>query len=452
MPRFPMHHMYAYSYIDDLGVPIHMDMLDQECNLTDRKTIAVIGAGIAGVTIAYSLVRRGYEVEIIETESLPAMRTSYANGGQLSVSNSDTWCTWHNVGKALKWMLRSDAPLLVKPLPTMSKMRWMAGFLWHTARGTHRANTLRTIELGMWSRGLYDDIAHQENIRFDHSKRGILHIYKDQRSFENGAELARFYTSNGVDRYVVSLDEITKLDPALDRAPGLVGGTYTPSDSMGDIHQFTTGLAQVLEGRHGVEFLYGHRVVDIIDQDTNMLVCMAGPDQAHARSYAHVVIAAGADSARFGSMIEDRVNVYPVKGYSITIPNVDQDLLPRTSLLDDDAKIVTSTLGDRLRIAGTAELDGWNRDIRHARIEPLARWVNTNLPNISTEHAIPWAGLRPMSSDMMPIARRSKKNRRVWWHTGHGHLGFTLSPATAEIVADQISRSMEAAYQAWGSI
>jgi D-amino-acid dehydrogenase len=444
MPQFPMHHVYAYSYLDDLGVPIYMDMLDQEeCNLSDRKTIAVIGAGIAGMTIAYSLVRRGYEVEIIETESRPAMRTSYANGGQFSVSNSDTWCTWHNVGKALKWLLKADAPLLVRPLPTMSKMRWMSGFLWHTAKGTHRANTLRTIELGMWARGLYEDIARQEKIEFDHSKRGILHIYKDQRSFETGTDLAKFYTSNGVDRHVLSADEVIRIEPSLAKSPGLVGGTYTPSDSMGDIHKFTSGLAQVLEERYGVAFFYGHRVMDIVDHDTNMLVCMEGPNRPHARSYSHVVIAAGADSVRFGFMLDDWINVYPVKGYSITIPNVDQGILPKTSLLDDDAKIVTSSLGDRLRVAGTAELDGWNRDIRNARIEPLLRWVDINLPDISTEYHTPWAGLRPMSSDMMPICRQSKRKPRVWWHTGHGHLGWTLSAATAERLADQITLLME---------
>jgi D-amino-acid dehydrogenase len=438
MHHTPMH--YTYSYLDDLGVPIYMEMLDQEeCNLGNRNTIAVIGAGIAGVTVAYSLVRRGYKVEIIEAEDRPAMRTSYANGGQFSVSNSDTWCTWYNVGKALRWMLRADAPLLVRPLPTMSKMRWMAGFLWHTARGTHRANTLRTIELGSWARGLYEDIAQREGIQFDYSKKGILHIYKDLGSFEQGKRLAEFYTNNNIDRHVLSSEQIIKLEPSLSESPGLVGGTYTPSDSMGDIHQFTSGLARVLEERYGVEFFYDHRVGNIVDQDTNMLVCMEGPDRYHTRSYAHVVIAAGAESARFGWMAEDLINVYPVKGYSITVPNVDTASLPKTSLLDDDAKIVTSTLGSRLRVAGTAELDGWNRDIRHARIKPLVDWVNTNLPGISTEHYTPWAGLRPMSSDMMPIARRSRRKPRVWWHTGHGHLGLTLSAATAEIVADQIS-------------
>jgi D-amino-acid dehydrogenase len=444
MYHIPMHHASAYSYLDDLGAPIYMGMLDQEeCNLSDRKTIAVIGAGIAGITMAYSLVRRGYEVEVIEAEDRPGMRTSYANGGQFSVSNSDTWCTWYNVGKALRWMLRADAPLLVRPLPTLSKMRWMAGFLWHTARGTHRDNTLRTIELGSWARGLYDDIALRERIPFDHSKNGILHIYKDMKSYENGKRLAEFYTQNKIERHVLSPDAIIRLEPSLAQTPGLIGGTYTPSDGMGDIHKFTAGLARVLEEKYGVKFFYGHRVRDIADRGTSQLVCMDANNERYAMSYAHVVIAAGANSAAFGYMIDDCINVYPVKGYSITIPNVGPQHLPKTSLLDDDAKIVTSSLGDRLRVAGTAELDGWNMDIRHARIKPLIDWVKINLPDISTEYHTPWAGLRPMSSNMMPIARRSRKRPRVWWHTGHGHLGLTLSAATAEIVADQITLDMK---------
>jgi D-amino-acid dehydrogenase len=137
-------------------------------------------------------------------------------------------------------------------------------------------------------------------------------------------------------------------------------------------------------------------------------------------------------------MLADPISVYPVKGYSITIP-LDHDVIaPMTSLLDDDAKIVTSTLGDRLRVAGTAELDGWNRDIRMDRIDPLLRWVRTNMPQISTEHAVPWAGLRPMTPSMMPVVQQCATNDRVWWNTGHGHLGWTLAPATAEMIGEMI--------------
>lgn len=433
-----MHHMH--SYMDDIGLQSYMKWLGEiEGSLCDRKTVAVIGAGISGITMAYSLVRRGFEVEVIDAEPRPAMRTSYANGGQFSVSNSDTWCTWHNVGKGLKWMLRKDAPLLVRPLPTVSKLRWMAGFLWNTANGTQRRNTIRTIELGLWARGIYKDIAEKEKIRFDHKQNGILHIYKSRRSYESALKLAEFYRDNHVERYGVTPSEIISMEPSLKDCPDLVGGTFTPGDGMGDIHMFTSGLAKVLSDKYNVQFYYDSTVEEIIDQRSNILLTMSHPQRDFARTYAHVVICAGADSKSLGWQVGEMLNVYPVKGYSITLPLDDMGVAPKTSLLDDDAKIVTSTLGNRLRVAGTAELDGWNRDIRHERIRPLLDWVRTNLPGISTEHHIPWTGLRPMNSNMMPITRRSRGNDRVWWHTGHGHLGWTLSAATAEIVADQIS-------------
>jgi D-amino-acid dehydrogenase len=405
----------------------------------DRRTIAVIGAGIAGITAAYSLVRRGYSVEVIEAEPGPARLTSHANGGQFSVSNADTWCTWYNVGNGLKWMLKADAPLLVRPMPTLSKLRWMSSFLWHTARGTHRANTLRTIQLALAARELYGDIAAEEGIQFDHSQSGILHVYKDPKLLQKGLAQARFYSANGVERHALTPAEILQLEPSLGSMPGLVGGTITPGDGMGDIFKFTAGLAAVLAQKYSVEFIYGHRVANIVEQDDNQLVCMKGPERWYARRYAHVVIAAGANSSGLGFNLYDWVNVYPVKGYSITIPVADGNLLPRTSLLDDSAKIVTSTLGDRLRVAGTAELDGWNLDIRAARICPLVDWVRANLPGIDTDHYTPWAGLRPMTGSMMPIVRQSKHRPRIWWHTGHGHLGLTLAAATAEMLADQIA-------------
>ena len=154
--------------------------------------------------------------------------------------------------------------------------------------------------------------------------------------------------------------------------------------------------------------------------------------------YDNVVICAGADSAYVAGLFNESINVYPVKGYSITIKD-DPKYYPTTSLLDDEAKIVTSTLGDRFRVAGTAELDGWNLDIRKDRIDPLLRWVHTNFPDIDTRDYKPWAGLRPMTPSMMPIVRRGV-SKGVYLNTGHGHLGWTLSPSTAQMVVQLIDQ------------
>lgn len=401
----------------------------------DPQTVAVIGAGIAGITTAYSLARRGYAVEVIDSEPFAAMKTSYANGGQFSVSNADTWCTWHNVGKGLLWMLRKDAPLLVRPFPTLSKMRWMAGFLYNTANGTQASNTEKTIAMALHARSLYHEIADSEGIKFDHRQNGILHFYKDAGSLAAAAKQCEFYQANGVNRYPISWTELIELEPALADSPGIIGGTYTPDDGMGDIHMFCNNLAEVLQTKYDVKFAFDTRVLSIANKHNGVALTMDGKPET---TYAHVVICAGANSSGLGRYVEDPICVYPVKGYSITIPIQQGVLAPQTSLLDDDAKIVTSTLGDRLRVAGTAELDGWNLDIRADRINPLKRWVHANMPQISTEHAAPWAGLRPMTPSMMPVVRQSHGNHKVWWNTGHGHLGWTLAPATAEIVAELI--------------
>lgn len=384
--------------------------------------VAVVGAGISGITTAYSLAKRGVEVTVYDKHRYSAMQTSYANGGQLSVSNSEVWTTWPNVWKGMKWMLTKDAPLLVHPTPSLSKMKWMTEFIFNTVSGNYKKNTKETILLGLRARELYLKIAEEENIKFDLTREGILHIYKNKKYFEaakravdevyNYAELPRQVLNSAADVY--------SIEPAIN-LEGIIGGIYTPSDMNGDIHKFCIELSKVLKRKYNVEF--------IMDTDFNPYI--------DSLDYDNVVICAGVDSAQISASLNEPLNIYPVKGYSITLDLKGKDQGPHTSLLDDERKIVTSRLGNRLRVAGTAELAGINYDISHNRIVPLINWVRENFPDISTEHPNPWAGLRPMTPSMLPIVKRSKV-RKFWYNTGHGHLGWTLSAATAEIIADQI--------------
>jgi len=394
--------------------------------------IAVIGAGITGVTTAYSLHQRGFDVTVFDRQRYAAMETSFANGGQLSASNAEVWNQWSTVLKGIKWMLQSDAPLSVNPRPAWHKISWMAEFLSNIPRYKH--NTIETTKLAVTARAGLLEMAETAGVDFDFTPAGILHFYQTQKDFDHARKVNDLLAQGGLTRRELTPEEVTAKEPTL--KGDILGGFWTESDSTGDIHKFTTGLADWLRSR-GVQFALGHAVRGIATDDDGVSV-----SAEHETRFDGVVVAAGVGSRGFARSLGDRVNVYPVKGYSITV-NLDdaasQRGAPTVSLLDDKAKIVTSRLGtDRFRVAGTAEFNGENRDIRNDRIKPLTTWVEKHFPDVSTESVVPWAGLRPMMPNMMPRVGKGQ-HPRVFYNTGHGHLGWTLSAATADLIGSVIS-------------
>ncbi len=403
--------------------------------------IAVIGGGITGVTAAYALLRRGFEVTLFERHRYAAMDTSFANGGQLSASNAEVWTHRSTLLKGLKWMLRADAPLLVNPKPSWHKLSWFAEFVASIPK--YESNTVATTRLAIEARRHLFQWAADEGIAFDLKREGILHIYRDRKGFEHAAGVSRLLAQGGLERRAVTPEEMRAIEPTL--AGRYYGGYFTESDSTGDIHKFTVGLAEAAE-RRGLKLRLGTRVERLQATGTGVLVSERSDEQAErTETFDGVVVCAGVASRRFAAMLGDRINVYPVKGYSITVNLPDEASragAPNVSLLDDETKLVSSRLGpDRFRVAGTAEFNGENRDIRADRIRPLVDWVQQCFPQVSTRSVVPWAGLRPMMPDLMP---RVGPGRRpgVFYNTGHGHLGWTLSAATAEGVADAVERGL----------
>lgn len=399
--------------------------------------IAIIGAGITGVTTAHALAQRGHHVTVFERHRYAAMETSFANGGQLSASNAEVWNSTATVLKGLRWMLTRDAPLLLNPLPTWHKYSWMGEFLRQIPH--YRSNTIETVRLAIAAREHLFSTARSEGIEFDLERRGILHIYKTQKEFAAADKVNALLREGGLDRNPVSSSELQRIEPTLQG--DFFGGFFTPSDSTGDIHKFTRGLADACM-RHGVEFHYDAGITAIeqpADSKFSLTVNLEGESQRFA--FERIVVCAGVKSRDFAAMLGDHVNIYPVKGYSITVcldDEISQQRAPWVSLLDDSAKIVTSRLGvDRFRVAGTAEINGFNRDIRSDRIAPLVDWTRRYFPDVSTSRVIPWAGLRPMLPSMLPKVGRGKRPG-VFYNTGHGHLGWTLSAATAQAVAGAI--------------
>lgn len=402
--------------------------------------IAVLGAGITGVTTAFQLHQRGFEVTVYDRRRYAAMETSFANGGQLSASNAETWTTWATVLKGLKWMMTANAPLLVNPRPSWHKISWMAEFL--AAIPRYRANTMETVRLAQAARPVLLQMAERAGIAFDYTPAGILHVYRDAADLAKARKVDALYAAAGLEREELSGAEVLAREPAL--AGDFAGGFWTPSDATGDIHAYTVGLADWLR-RQGVRFRMETEVAAARARPDRVEIAEAGGE---TWAYDGVVVAAGIGSRALARGFGDRVNVYPVKGYSVTVALSDaasRAAAPTVSLLDDAAKIVTSRLGpDRLRIAGTAEFNGDNRDIRADRIAPLTAWCERMFPGVSTEQVTPWAGLRPMMPDMMPRVGRGR-HPRVFYNTGHGHLGWTLSGATAEIVGEVVSQAMRPA-------
>lgn len=407
------------------------------------KKVAVIGAGIAGTTTAYALLKKGYKVTIVDSRRYPAMATSYANGGQLSASNAETWNTPKNVMNGIKWMFKPDAPLLFNPSPEIQKYKWMMGFLWATLKGEHKKNTLETIDMAKKARETYFKIAEDEGIEFELLKKGILRFYDSEKEFKLDQAKKSWLDQEGMEWDTLTTEEVKDLEPAFKNNANyekIVGGIYTKSDASGDIHKFCTNLEKVLVEKYSANLQLNTTVEYISRQKGQLVLTMRKENEIINDSFDNVVICAGVGTQGFANRLGDKMNIYPVKGYSITIDLKDElskSCAPSVSLIDQPVKIVASRLGDRFRVAGTAELAGINTDIRQNRIRPLLDWVEKYFPNVSTETYTPWAGLRPMTPNMMPITSESRM-KGVFYHAGHGHLGWTLSAETANRVVAKI--------------
>ncbi len=412
------------------------------------KTIAIVGGGITGVTTAYALAKRGFAVTLFERHRYAAMETSFANGGQLSASNAEVWTHWSTLLKGLKWMLKSNAPLLVNPLPTWHKVSWFAEFM--AAMPHYERNTVQTTRMAIAAREHLFAWAQDEGIDFDLKKQGILHIYRNKSGFDHAGHVSKLLAKGGLERRPVTPQEMKAIEPTL--AGNYYGGYFTESDATGDIHKFTQGLALAAE-RLGVRTLYGQDVTSVQSDGKKAVVTTAASDvdANRAHRFDGIVVCAGVASRDLAAQLGDRVNIYPVKGYSITVhlnDTASQAGAPNVSLLDDETKLVTSRLGvDRFRVAGTAEFNGVDHDIRANRIRPLVAWVEQCFPNIDTRSVVPWAGLRPMLPNMLPRVGRGRA-ANVFYNTGHGHLGWTLSAITANMVGDVVQQAREAAVSA----
>ncbi len=396
--------------------------------MVSKKSVAIVGGGIAGLTTAYFLAKKDYKITVFDPEGI-ATQCSYANGGQLSVCNAETWNTYSNLIKGIKWMSRKDAPLAFRnDIWSWDKFKWVVGFVGATITNSYDYNTRKTIEWSLRSRRLYKKLIKELNIDFHQKDCGILHIYKNEKSWYKAQKTLERFKDTGWGR-VVKKGNLLKYKI---KTKEIVGATFTKGDSVGDIHTFCKELSNYLYNNYDYR-IHVNKIV------ANKEVKYLSGKRDHAKTidelkeeFDEVVICAGA----YTPFILPHLNIYPIKGYSVTYH--DEHDMPTTSILDDDAKIVASPFANNVfRVAGTAELAGWNHDIRMDRIKPLRRWVrkNTFVKDSRPEN---WACLRPMTPNMMPIVTKTKG---VWVNSGAGHLGWTMGMALAEKVTNDIFKS-----------
>ncbi len=403
--------------------------------------VIVLGAGIVGTTAAWFLARAGHQVTVIERQPAAGLETSFANGGQISVSHAEPWAHPGAPLKVFKWMFSEDAPLLFRPRLDPRQWRWCLEFLRECTPARTRHNIRQMVNLGLYSRGLLRELRAETGIEYDHLERGILHFYTSQQAFDAAQEPARIMREFGCELDMKTPEECVAIEPALAHArASIVGGSLTPSDESGDAHLFTQRLAVLCE-QAGVQFAYGHNITHLATAGGAISgVSVTGSDgRAMLMTGDAYVVALGSYSPHLLAPLGIRLTIYPAKGYSVTMPVADATRAHHVSLTDDEYKLVYSRLGDRLRIAGTCELNGYDTALNEVRCQAIIRRTEELFPGAGdVTQARYWAGLRPATPSNVPYIGKTKF-ANLYLDTGHGTLGWTHGCGSGRAIADIIS-------------
>lgn len=400
--------------------------------------VVVIGAGVVGVTSAWYLNAAGYQVTVVDRQVEPGRETSYANGGQISVCHAEPWANPAAPLVALKSLGRSDAPLLWRLRADPALWRWGMRFLVECLPGRTRANIRALIGLGLYSRQALQTLRRELDLDYDQMEKGILHIYTDRGEFDRAISRAALMTALGCDRRVIDVAGCLSIEPTLrDAHHILVGGTYTAADESGDAHVFTRTLAaRCVE--QGVSFRMGTAVQRLLGSRERVVgVQLANGTSVQGEA---VVLAAGSYTPLLLRTVGVgmRMPIYPAKGYSITLPVSDSEEAPSVSLTDDGHKLVFSRLGNRLRVAGTAEFCGYDLTLSGQRLGAMERRVKQLFPRLCVAEAEQWAGLRPSTPSNVPLIGVTACPN-LYINSGHGTLGWTLACGSARLLADLLA-------------
>ena len=400
--------------------------------------ILVLGAGVVGTASAWYLRAAGHEVSVVDRQSAAGLETSFANGGQISVSHAEPWANPHVLPRLIKWLGRDDAPLRWRWRADMAQWLWGLRFLRECLPGRTEANIAAIVRLALYSRQQLQHLRQQLNLEYDQLQRGILHIYTNPEELDRAVEAGRIMARYGLERQVLDAAGCLAIEPALQAcAEQLLGGDYTASDESGDAHRFTQALA-AQAANAGVDFLFETKIERIATAGGRIAGIVAnnattGPALLTADAY---VMALGSYSPQLLQQVGLRLPVYPAKGYSATLNLAEGALAPTVSLTDDEYKLVFSRLGQRLRIAGTAEFNGYNLELDPIRCQALMQRTRQLFPQLAIVGEPQfWCGLRPATPSNVPFIGRSRLPN-LWLNTGHGTLGWTMACGSAAALAD----------------
>ncbi|NPT56452.1 D-amino acid dehydrogenase [Paraburkholderia elongata] len=397
--------------------------------------VVVLGSGVVGVTSAYYLARAGHEVTVIDREAGPALETSFANAGQISPGYASPWAAPGVPLKAVKWMFQKHAPLAIRLDGTQFQLQWMWQMLQNCTSSRYAVNKGRMVRLAEYSRDCLQALRAETGIQYEGRTGGTLQVFRTQQQFDGAAKDIAVLRDANVPYELLSPAELAKAEPALAAVSHkLTGGLRLPGDETGDCQMFTTRLAALAE-QLGVKFRYNTPIDALAMAGDRIAGVQCGDELVRADSF---VVALGSYSTKFLSGLV-KIPVYPLKGYSITAPIVNEASAPISTVLDETYKIAITRFDDRIRVGGMAEIVGFDKSLRQARRETLELCVNDLFPGGGdTSKATFWTGLRPMTPDGTPIVGRTPVPN-LFLNTGHGTLGWTMSCGSGQLLADVMS-------------
>lgn len=398
--------------------------------------VAVLGSGVIGVTSAWYLAEAGHDVVVIDRQPGPALETSFANAGEISPGYASPWAAPGIPQKAIRWLMMRHAPLILQPTIDREMLGWLFAMLRNCTGARYAINKARMVRLAEYSRDRLIALRADTGIAYDERSQGTLQLFRTHKQLDGTGKDIAVLRNGGVPFELLDREGCIAIEPGLAAArEKIVGGLRLPGDETGDCFKFTVGLAAMATER-GVQFRYGEDIRSLVIESGRV----AGVETDRGRITAdRYVLALGSHSAAILRPIGLKLPVYPVKGYSITVPIVDATCAPQSTLMDESYKIAITRLGDRIRVGGMAEISGYNNALPKRRRATLVHSLTELFPNAGDiDAASYWSGLRPMTPDGTPVIGETPYDN-LFLNTGHGTLGWTMACGSGRLIADLVS-------------